>query len=350
METPSSTNPPKTWGEYLTGMDRLLASNAPSSTYGIDDGKASVERLRSVPVTITSGSVPTLHLGGSEPDAFPSEGFQEGELHLVTGGGRGTIVQDANWRDISPDPSKHPKEALPFLDPADRRLKGQLTIVKSTYSDLLLGQIIRVMRSQKNVKCLVPITDSIKHTSPSIGEDPPVHGSILSIYDFCYQIPINQHLPIGTQFKLSASNVATKTSKTDPYYSITILTDQLTPIGDIKLPKGEIPFNRRLYLFPLLPNEQLEGTFRVDYTTQFTILEMIHFERYENTLCLHTCLGRNPITLLKIIIDQLEESINDNMDPAFPEALSRSGYTEADYKPIMAYLAAAFKEVRSLKE
>lgn len=216
------------------------------------------------------------------------------------------MIKSIKVENISIDPKKlKSDEAKRFIDPESVNYKATIEFVSTVpHIEFIISVLIRGLTAQKNVKCLNPDMNTIHYFAVPLGENRPVHGKSIGIYDTIRLMPINQDLPDGFKFELKASNTE------DPRYYLTILSSSLTPIKEI--PKSiTIPFHRRFFLLHLAPGESFEGKFTVGVANNYSLKEMTFFERPNDyTLVFGTTLGRNPKDLMSLIISQIKDDIS----------------------------------------
>jgi hypothetical protein len=250
------------------------------------------------------------------------------------------FVSSAVVKDISFNPKDLAEETRHFLDPADKRL--ELTIIFNSHQFLsfLRNWIIIGIDDQTEVRCLIPIEETIRYSARTHGGASTVHGSNLSIYDAFQHLPIDQRLELDTRFSISVPIV-------EPPYAKAIFSDKIIPVD--KIPGKILPFNRRNYLLCIEPGESLSMQLRVGYAPNFSTRERTHWWPIgENGLGIGTQLGRDPIAYLQLIVQQLIRRIDQPENNRLDYLLKRAGLIDQRDK-ITSYILAAGQEILSLR-
>lgn len=250
-----------------------------------------------------------------------------------------SLVASTSVKNITRDPSRLSESAKRFHDPGDIRQEGTVTFKAGEFTNFIIGRIIAGLTSQPGVKHLMPIEEGFKYLATVGDPRAEVRGHCQSIDDGIIHLPINQSLEIGTIFSLSVSNLnGTK--------AITVLSDKLTPITGI--PPNLLPFNRRIYLLHVLPNEILDAKFHVTTTSNFSVMEMTHFSRPEdNVLIFGTQLNTHPNDIMKRVAVGIRSTVEDKVNNKFDAAIRASGYTDNESAKIKLQLEATLKALES---
>lgn len=257
----------------------------------------------------------------------------------MEGGGKYRFIESMHIADISFDPKKLSKKTLPFLDPADKRLQLEIRFKDSPYRFFWVNWLIMGIDDQYDVKCLIPIEETIRYTAGTHGGSSTVHGSCLAIYDAIQLLPVDQRLDVDTEFSLTVPLV-------EAPYAKAIFSESITPIT--KIPSKLIPFNRRNLLLFAEPGESLSMHLRVGYTPNFSIRERTHWWPLEGEgLAVGTQLGRDPIAYLQTIVKQLMKRIGETENNRFDYMLRRAGSDDKE-KEIREYVIAASQEILAL--
>jgi len=238
-----------------------------------------------------------------------------GQLYdmLVGGAGRTITIQS---RDVTPSCANVSAETKKYIDRADTWTEFTMRFAKHEYMHFLRNTIIMAIDSQKDVKCLVPVKESINYIARAFSGTVMVHGHDLAIYDAIQLMPINQELPIGMTFELSIPEVKTPEA-------LIVYSSMLKPSKKISIK----PFNSMWPLMFMRQSESLSANFRVAVANNFSIRErMAWWLDGDDGLTVMLQLGRNPIAYLKTILSQLDESRLD-------DCIRASGYESDKIKP-----------------
>lgn len=278
---------------------------------------------------------------------------------VVAGGGSGAsgkFISSIVTRDITVNPKLLSEETRHYIDPLDKRTEMEMRFNPHPFLDFFIrGWLPMGIDDQYEVKCLIPIEDTIRYHAIMHGGSSVVHGSNLSIYDALQLLPINQELDLNTKFSITVPIV-------EPPYARAIFSDSIVPIDPraigTRIGKGMIPFNRRNFLLCIEPGESLSMQLRVGYLSNFSIRERTHWWPLKGTpkngvivgdgIAVGTQLGRHPVTYIQTIVTQLLKRLDATENNRFVYMLQRSGLL--DYMvPMKDYVVAVSAEILALK-
>lgn len=280
---------------------------------------------------------------GAAAAASSSDDGDSGE-HYTSGGGGVKKLQYITSFEIEEkkiDMSSLGEDTRRFLDPADKRFEASIVFADHPYVQFFRDWLIMGIDSQTNVKCLIPIEETIHYTAKTHGGSFTVHGSNLSVYDAMQLLPIDQRLELDTRFSITVPLVELP-------YAKAIFSDSIVPLD--KVPKGILPFNRRNYLLCVEPGESLSMHLRVGYVSNFSILERAYWWLAKDTgLVIGTQLSRSPIAYLKTIASQLIGHMEQAENNRFDYKLTKAGLI-GEKERIAKYVLDVTHEIQSLDD
>jgi hypothetical protein len=259
------------------------------------------------------------------------------ESPIVGAGKKGMLTYQIEKTDL--DLKKISSETRRYIDPADKRLLMKMQFKESPYAHFFRAWLIMGIDDQKNVKCLVPIEETIRYSAQTHGGTSLVHGSNFSIYDSLQLLPIDQRIEMETKFSISIPLVTT------PYARV-VFSEDIKPLD--KWRYKFIPFNRRNYLLCIEPGESLSMQLQIGTVSNFSLRERTYWYLMgENGLAVETQLHRNPIDYLKVIMTQLDARLEETENNRFEKMLLKAGLGEKR-DAVLAYFADMSSEIAAL--
>jgi len=216
-----------------------------------------------------------------------------------------------------------------FVDPADTRMWTEITFKPNVYLEFLKAWLAMGINDQYDVRCLIPVAETIRAHARTHGGASTVHAHDLSIYTAIQLLPICQDIPLNTQFSISLPMVEGDESRM-------VLSESIVPVK----PLSVIPFNRRVALTELYPGESLSMLLNVGCAPNFSLRERTHWKPLPNGIGFGTQLGRKPMDYFKIIIQQLNQRLEQTENSRFDYMLNRSGLA-SERAGVLAYVKLA---------
>jgi len=246
------------------------------------------------------------------------------------------FIANIEVRDNTRNAKKLPLEARIFHDPADRRLAMRISF--KNVPDPFINLLIREIDSTEDVKSLVH--EKVEYYAEFLSDK--TYGHDIGIERRFLFLPISQKLEIGTLFTLTAENPSAASPLEHGIYCVTVLSDKIKPVKTIH--KDIVPFNRRVFLATLLPNEKIQATLIVKKAPEnASIRRRTWWARpYPSILEFETQLDDRPDQLLYDIASRVLSRFDE--EPYFEQIQLE----EADRKIFKAALEELKKEMAKM--